>query len=178
MAVVNASVISIAADTTLAESKQDIIDNFDDLLANDVDLEARISSSLIKFTSEGGLAIKLLNKTGAPSVKGTVVSASTGTDEAFMAQADEVSAIGVVYDNGVADAALCWVVIRGIAQVLLKDTTAATKGYFVYCSATDGRAETKAAPADDAEHFKQVGSCIEDKTQGTSVLTKCVLSFN
>lgn len=41
MAVVNGSVADITADVTLATSKSKIKDNFDDLLANDVAIEAR-----------------------------------------------------------------------------------------------------------------------------------------
>jgi len=102
----------------------------------------------VKFTTEGGLAIQLINKTGAASVRGTLVEADTTTDLAFKVNdADGHHPIGAVYEAGVADAALCWVVIYGKCQVLLKDTTASTRGYWVKSSDAAGRAD--ATNADD-----------------------------
>lgn len=134
----------------------------------------------VKVTPEGGIAIKLTNKTGGASVKGTVVGAATGTDNAFILQAAEYESIGIVYESGIADAAECWVVVAGIAEILLKDTTASTRGQIVFAADTDGRAITGAVPtppADDS-HFKEIGHCIESKTQGTDVLFKAVIHFN
>jgi hypothetical protein len=191
MALVNSSVEDITADTMLATSKPKIDGNDDKLLANDVAIEARVttleggsfsSATKTKFTAEGGLAIKLTNKTGTTSVKGTVVSAATGTDNAFILQANEYDAIGVVYENGIADAAECWVVVAGIAQVLLKDSTAATRGYIALCADTDGRfiatAPSGSPPIATDTHFKEIGHVIESQNSGTNVLCKCVLHFN
>lgn len=200
MAVTNPAVEDITADTLLAQSKPKLITNFDDLLENDVDIEARLTtaesditgkspianptftgtvrSPKVVITPDGGIAISLINKTGAASVKGTVVSTSSTTDNAFMAQASELDSIGVVYESGIADAAACLVVVAGIADVLLKDGTASTRNHFVFASATDGRAETKAVPANIDEHFKEIGHCLESKIAGTDVLFKCVLHFN
>ena len=45
----------------------------------------------IKFTDEGGLAVRLINKTGAPSIKGTIahVYDATAIDKAFILCPDD-----------------------------------------------------------------------------------------
>jgi hypothetical protein len=136
-----------------------------------------------KFTPDGGLAVLLTNKTGAASVKGTVVTTGTVQDNSFALQAAEFEAAGIVYDSGVADGSECWVVVSGIAEVLMKDGTAATRGFWTRCADTDGRAESTAAPTgigalDVAEHFKEIGHCLESKAAGTDVLAKVLLHFN
>lgn len=204
MALVNSSVVDITADTLLSQSKTKIKGNDDKLLANDVAVEARlvtaegnittltaqkapianptftgtVTTPKAVITPEGGIAISLINKTGSASVKGACVTASDTTDFAFKLQTDEFSAIGFVYTAGVADGAACLVVVAGIAEALLKDTTASTKGYWAFNSATDGRIETKAAPVNDAEHFREAGHCIESKVAGTDVLCKIITHFN
>ena len=198
MAVVNSSVSDITADVTLATSKPKIKDNFDDLLANDVAIEARtttlegdvntietiipVTTPKMKFTAEGGLAIKLTNKTGSASVKGSVVSCSTGTDNAFMLQANEYDSIGVIYENDVADASECWVVVAGIAEVLLKNSTASTRGDIAFAADTDGRFISTtpggSPPVATDTHFKEIGHVLETKSSGTNVLCKCVIHFN
>lgn len=132
------------------------------------------------FTPEGGIAILLVNKTGVASVKGTVVSASTTTDYAFKIQTDEYDSIGVVYDAGIADGQLCRVVVSGIADVLLKDTTAATHGQWLAAADTDGRALAAAVPAPPATdtHFKEIGHVLQSVNAGVGVLCRAVLHFN
>ncbi len=79
-----------------------------------------------KFTPEGGFAVLVTNKTGAPSVKGSVVEVygATEVDQAFrLTVADSMSPCGVVYECGIADGSECWVVIGGIAEVLLQNGT-------------------------------------------------------
>jgi hypothetical protein len=135
----------------------------------------------IKFNFDGGLMIKLINKTGSASVKGSVVACSTGTDNAFHLQNNEFDSIGAVYESGIADGQLCWVVISGIADVLWKNDTAATRGRVALAADTDGRAIDVAVPTANpvvAEHFKEIGHVLETKSAGTNVLVKCVLHFN
>lgn len=136
-----------------------------------------------KITPEGGYAVRLINKTGAASVKGTVITTSDTTDNAFKVQSAEFEACGVVYENGIADGSECWVVVTGIAEVLLKNGTASTRGYWTKCADTDGRAEVTTAPSGlgalaTSEHFKEIGHCLESKGAGTNVLAKIVLHFN
>ena len=97
----------------------------------------------VKITKEGGLAIRLLNKTGSASVKGTMVETSESVAESFMVSStDDPDTIGTVYESGIADGALCWVVFTGIAEVLLEDSSIATIGYWARSSITQaGRAD-------------------------------------
>lgn len=136
-----------------------------------------------KLTAEGGFAVLLKNDTGGNSVKGTIVSPSTTDDDAFEIQSSAYDAFGVVYESGVADGSYCWVIIGGRAQVLLADSTAAVRGNWTKCSDTDGRAEVTTAPTgigalSTAEHFKEIGHCIESKDAGTNVLAYVILHFN
>jgi len=142
-------------------------------------------SDIIKFTPEGGLAVLLLNKTGATSVKGALVKADTSIDMAVvLTGTDEQECVGAFYDNRIPDGELAWVVISGVAQVLLKDTTASTRGNWVKCSDTAGRADaTNAAPPGGGiseldEHMREIGHALETKTGGTNVLAKIVMHFN
>lgn len=154
---------------------------------NDDTLRYENSSQFANFkiTKEGGYAIKLLNNTGSSSVKGTLVSASPNIDNSFILQTNEFDTIGVVYEDGIANESSCWVVISGIAQVLLKNSTSATRGYWAIAADTDGRANiTQPTPqpnntlSEHTIHFKEIGHCIESKNAGTDVLAKCVLHFN
>lgn len=140
----------------------------------------------VKFTPEGGVAVRLTNKTGAATVKGAIVCTEASIDNAFvLEEADGFDPFGVVYESGVADGEDAWVVVGGIAEVLLQDATASTRGYWVRTSTTTaGRADaTNAAPPGGTigaleTHLKEIGHCLESKTSGTGVLAKCILHFN
>ena len=135
-------------------------------------------------TPEKGIAVKIVNKTGAASVKGMLVETNETTSGGFEELGDLYDCIGIVYESGIADGAECFVVISGIAEVLLKDTTASTTGNWVKAADTNGRADaTLALPSGGTiaqlrEHFQEIGHCIETKTAGTDVLAKIVLHFN
>lgn len=135
----------------------------------------------IRFTVEGGLAVRLVNKTGSNSVKGSLVQIASGTDNAFvLTGSDDVDCVGVVYEDGIADGSECWVVTQGIAQVLLKDTTGSTRGYWAATSDTAGRADctNAASPGLVLSHFQEIGHCLETKGSGTDVLARVILHFN
>ena len=138
------------------------------------------ASPKIKLTPEGGYAVLLTNKTGANSVKGSVVIADPAVDNAF-----EINPIngdmpfGVVYESGIADGSECWVVVSGIAEVLLVNTVASTRSYVAYSSGSvAGRIDIAASVPAATTHFKEIGHTLESKTGGTNVLCKCVLHFN
>lgn len=144
-------------------------------------IEAAINGTFL--TAEGGYTVPLVNKTGSATVKGTVVAVSSGTASAFTAQTVEYDSIGVVYDAGIADGSSCRVVVAGIADVLLKDGTAGTRGYWVQADPVDGRASMLAMPPGGGipqhdEHFKEVGHCMQTVGAGTNVLARCILHFN
>lgn len=92
---------------------------------------SRFPSGTNGFTSEGGIYEIFINKTGADSVKGTIVVASTSVDNAVsIAPAGSPMPIGVIYESGIADGSSVKVVVYGKAQVLLADGHAATHGYW------------------------------------------------
>lgn len=124
---------------------------------------------------EGALYTWLKNKTGVASVKGSVVAADTSTDNAFrLTPAGSSESIGVVYDAGVADGAWCRVVYNGPVDVLLQDSTASTRSYWVKISGTvAGRADaTTATPPGTTGQFLGIGQALESKTSGVGVLAR------
>ncbi len=145
------------------------------------DLHRKDKDAKIAFSELGGLMIKLTNKTGSATVKGSVICPSDAYDNSFKLQADEFDAIGVVYESGIADGQEAWIVISGIAEVLFKDGVAAVREYVALSADTDGRATNIAVPSSNpvvAEHFKEIGHTLESKNAGTNVLVKCILHFN
>lgn len=80
------------------------------------------------LTDEGGLAIRLYNKTGSVTEKGTVVTLSNTSSESFtkLNAADSTVAVvigsqpaffGVVLESGIANGSRAWVVVSGVARV-------------------------------------------------------------
>lgn len=147
-------------------------------------LATRIASGLIGYlseklyTPEQGLVVELINKTGAPSVKGSVVEASTLVDGAFALQDNKDDAMGIVYDDGIADGDVCRVITSGIADVLLNDGAGATRGDWIGCHATDGRAYANGPPPAATIHFEEIGHCLQTVAGGVDVLCRVALHFN
>lgn len=132
-------------------------------------------------TPLGGIAIRIINGTGAPTVKGSLVSVSPTQDNKFVLQANEYDTVGIVYEHGISDGNLCYVVVTGIAEVLFKNGIAVTRGQLAIAADTDGRAITIAVPSSNpvvGEHFKEIGHCMESKNAGVNVLAKCIIHFN
>jgi hypothetical protein len=77
------------------------------------------------------------------------------------------------------------VAISGIADVLIEDGTAATRGNWVYTSdAQAGRANATLAnppgggiPELDT-HMREIGHCLQTVTAGNDKLARCLLHFN
>ncbi len=142
----------------------------------------------IKLTAIGGHAVKLTNETGSNTVAGQLVQIDTATNDAFvLSSIDETENIGVVLDSGVADGSEAWIVVAGIADVAMKDNTAATRGNWVRASDEAGYADsTNAVPPGGGipeldEHMREIGNCIESVAAGgggTHILARCVLHFN
>ncbi len=153
-----------------------ITDVADPTNAQDVVTKAYLEK---RFTPERGIAVSLTNKTGVASVKGTIVEAHAGTDNAFrVCDASSIESFGVVYEDGIADGSECLVVIGGRCQVLLKDATLSTRNNWVGVSDVAGRADaTGASPAAAPQHFKEIGHCIESKAADTDVLAFIILHF-
>ncbi len=153
------------------------------LLSNDNSMDSILGSG-IKFTPEGGLAVKLINKTGGVSVKGTVVNSSSSVDLAVQKIVVDVpDAIGAIYDNGVADGGEVWVVVSGIAEVyfigsvtrknLVRGFVTSDGGY------VSGQALNEALPTSPFstdKHFYEIGHAIQNRTGAG--LAKIILHFN
>ena len=128
----------------------------------------------------GGFMVKRINKTGASSVKGTVVTTSDTTDNAVRINPTNGDmACGVMFEDGIPDGQECWVVTGGIAQVLLVDGVAGTRNYIAYSSTSvAGRIDTAATIPAASVHFTEIGHTNESKAAGTNVLVTCFLHFN
>lgn len=80
------------------------------------------------ITPDGGIAIKLTNKTGGESVKGYCVTSSSGTNNAVsLVPIDVPNCVGVFLESGIADGEEAWVVISGVADVYFFGST--TRGH-------------------------------------------------
>jgi hypothetical protein len=139
----------------------------------------------IKLTTEGGYAVRLINKTGAASVKGTLVDGHTTIDDAvILSPGGGRSCFGVMWDDGIPDGSLCWVVVAGIATVLLKNATATASGNWAVISDVAGRADATAVSPpggeliDAAYHFGEIGHSIQTVTAGTNKTARMVIHFN
>lgn len=139
----------------------------------------------VKFTVEGGLAVKLTNKTGGASVKGEVVEPSSTVSNAVSKIVKDVpDPIGVFYESGVADGAEVWVVVSGIADVyFVGDTTRGqlARGFLTADGASyvTGQAMAENVPTSpfaSDKHFYEIGHTLESRTGAG--LAKCILHFN
>ena len=134
-------------------------------------------------TPEGGLAVLMVNKTGAASAKGYIVEPDGSVDEAIKLTADDdIDPIGVIYNAGIADGDLVWVVVSGIADVYYGGNV--TRGTFSRVPVTAdgynaGEAISEALPTSPFatdKHFQEIGHPIESRVGAG--LAKTVLHFN
>ncbi len=142
------------------------------------------TTEYVRFTAEGGLAIRLTNKTGAPSIKGYLVTASNATaNSCKLVVMGEPDIVGVFYESGVADGSDAWIVVSGIAEVYFSGNT--TLEHFARnLMAADGvgsagQAISEAvpvAPFATDKHFMEIGHVIEARVGAG--LAKIVMHFN
>lgn len=124
------------------------------------------------------MALRLINETGAASVKGTLVQPHTNDRSFELTDANCVECFGAVYEDGIAEHAECLVVIGGRVQVMLKDATLSTTKNWVKTADVAGRADaTGASPAAAPQHFQEIGHCIETKGADTDVLAFIMMHF-
>lgn len=136
------------------------------------------STSKVKLTAEGGVAILMVNGTGGTSVVGNTVALDTSNDSKFiLAPTNAEMPIGVVY-NAVADGASAWIVVAGIASVLFKDGVAPLHGSVAFSSSAAGRADCSATLPGVESHNREIGHCMESKSAGTNVVANCLLHWN
>lgn len=141
-------------------------------------------SEFVKFTPEGGIAIKILNDTGAASIKGMIVKGSTVLNNGVsIIPIGNPDPIGIIYDDGIPNGEYIWIVIQGKAQVLY--STPVTRGTFSRVpqsgdgSATAGYAINEALPVppfSNDKHFQEIGHPIESR--GTPGLAMTMIHFN
>lgn len=135
-------------------------------------------------TPEGGRAALFINKTGAPSVKGEVVTTGSVVDNSVVKIVVDVpDPIGVIYESGVADGAEVWVVLSGMADVYFIGNT--TRGQFARgflagdAGYVSGQALAEAfptAPFASDKHFYEIGHILTSRT-GPG-LARVVIHFN
>ncbi len=124
----------------------------------------------------GGFMVKLTNKTGGNTVAGQLVRASAGTADAFSTVAtNSQETIGIVLDAGIADGSEAWVVVSGIADVLM-DGGGSGIGDRLISSTTAGSADVWNVGGAVATHFQEIGHCLE--TRVGAGLARAVLHFN
>lgn len=141
-------------------------------------------SENVQMTAEGGLAIKVINKTGAPSIKGYICEPSDTTDNAIKyTDNDDFDPIGIMYSDGVPDGEEVFIVVSGIAEVYYG--TAVVRATFSRVPvvadgiAVSGQALNEPLPApplSNDKHFREIGHPIESR--GTPGLAKTILHFN
>lgn len=141
------------------------------------------NSSNMKFTPEGGLAVRVINKTGGASIKGYIVEVSNTTDMGVKyTDDDDIDPFGIVYDTGIADGEYIWVIVSGIAEVYYG--VAVTRATFsrvpvVADGLASGQAMNEALPVppfSTDKHFQEIGHPIE--SIGAPGLAKTILHFN
>lgn len=96
------------------------------------------------LTPEGGIAIKLTNKTGAASVANAAVQVSVDHANAVAlaqttVEGTTAECIGAFYESGVADGSEAWIVIAGLGQVLIAPENVVSTGQMLEPSQTAGQ---------------------------------------
>ena len=138
----------------------------------------------VMITPEGGIAVKLTNKTGANSVKGEVVTPHASFNNSVSKIIVDVpTPIGVFWESGIADGAEAWVVVSGIASVYFVGNTARgdlARGFITGDAGyVTGQALAEAAPVapfGTDKHFYEIGHVAESRTGAG--LAKVILHFN
>ena len=135
-------------------------------------------------TPDGGYAVKLINKTGAASVKGYLVDASPTTDRAVrLVPVNDPDCIGAFLESGVPDGSEAWIVVSGLAYVYFFGST--TRGHYARIGVTAdtgeaaGQAISEAIPTSPFatdKHFQEIGHVLESRTGAGLAL--CCLHFN
>jgi hypothetical protein len=132
-----------------------------------------------KYTGRPCMKMQYINKTGAPSVYGELVKFDTATEGGLILTASQdPECIGAMYETGIADGSLCWIVIAGSVEVLLLNATAAAPGNWASTSTAAGRADCSNAAPVPARHWEEIGHCPFTANAGTDVLAEIHMHFN
>jgi len=129
------------------------------------------------------MAYWVVNDTGAASVKGQIIEASSAVDNAVdLISIDDPDPIGVVYDAGVADGGQIRVVFSGKAEVLFSNTPIRlhfARNPVAADGGTNGSAISETVPTppfSTDKHFLEIGHILE--TKGAPGLALVNLHFN
>lgn len=183
------------ADRLEAEKAKLSGDSNQNFLAKSLAAAEEIRGPKSKMTVEGGIAVKMVNNTGAVSSKGYIVCADENTDFAvILATQDKSNPIGVFYEGGVPNGEEAWVVVNGIADVYFSGGV--TRGQWArgfitsdtdYVSGQAIAQDVEVIPADDRDfpiyygdvdvfkYFK-IGYALESRS--SPGLARCILHFN
>ncbi len=133
-------------------------------LALTIDEDKGVFGPLWKNTVEGGRAVLLTNKTGAPSVVGEVVKLDPANDDSVILTVSggtgDDDSIGVFYEGGIADGSAVWIVYAGRTLVRADAGGFARADRVIASSVTGGRARVSNSPA-SAAHFAEIGHALE-----------------
>ena len=128
----------------------------------------------LPLTNYGTPYISVINKTGAASVAGTLVSADTAVERGVKIPTNAYDICGVLVEDGKADGAYVRMVTGGICEMLLGDGTTAGYGGWLRASTDQlGRVVNTTGPAGLGalaieEHVKEVGHSLSKVASGGS----------
>jgi hypothetical protein len=133
----------------------------------------------MRFTSEGGLAVRVFNNTGVTLLKGYVVKADSANDDAVVLTAtSDPDPIGIVYED-IDTASWGWVVILGIADGYLDNAGAVTREQWVGVStANAGQMTASGIPTGTGDHFRECGHTLRARGAGSTDLVRMIIHFN
>jgi len=143
----------------------------------------KLNSQNVFNTPEGGIAIRVINKTGAPSKKGYIVKIDDNVDNGVKyIPGGNPDPVGIVYTDGIQDGEYMYIVITGITDVYYATNVA--RGTFSRMSTIaegkpDGQAINEALPVppfSTDKHFQEIGHPLESIT-GPG-LAKTIVHFN
>ena len=120
-----------------------------------------LATAASKMTALGGFAILLINQSGGNTVQGNIVEANPAIPgSVVLSVLGSLNPIGVFLDTGIPNGTPAWVVVSGLAIVLI-DGAACVAGDRIVTSGAGvpGLGTPNNAPA-VAVHFQEVGHCV------------------
>lgn len=138
----------------------------------------------VLFTDLGGVAILMINDTGAPTNKGYLVRPSGAVDNGVVLVAQDIpDVIGIFLNDGVPDGELARVVVSGIAEVYFTGNVTRDQLARGFVSADAGFVAGQAlnepfptSPFANDKHFYEIGHTLESRVGAG--LAKTNLHFN
>ncbi len=137
-------------------------------------------SKNVWITPLGGIAVKLT--AGENLTAGNVVYCATADSNVYKTVAgtltSKVAVLGAVYETSTTGNDV-WIVVSGIANVLLADAVSCARGDVIYASDTvDGKVDgdSNPPPATINNHWAEVGHALESKAAGS--LVKSIIHQN